>query len=57
MKKVELPDVWKKSICYTCKHRSMSSKERYSQGMCCKGLIMAERMKRCRSYEKEESEE
>jgi hypothetical protein len=52
MPKVKLPDVWKKSICYTCKHRTISF-----GGICHKNLIMAQRGKKCRSYEKEESEE
>lgn len=49
--KVELPDVWKKSTCYTCKHRNVYG------GICLKNLIMGKQLKKCRSCEKEGAEE
>lgn len=51
MNNVKLPNVWKKSICYTCKFRSGSGT------ICDKNLVMAVRGKKCRDSEKEEIEE
>lgn len=51
MSNVKLPNVWKKSICYTCKYRSGSGT------ICCKNLVMAIRGKKYKDFEKEEVEE
>ena len=50
MSKVNLPEVWKKSICYGCKFRKSTL------GLCEGGIIMAKRGKRCKSHEREEVE-
>lgn len=49
--KVKLPDVWKKSICYTCKQRNLS------EGICKSNLVMGKQLKKCRSCKKEETGE